>query len=44
MNRTLKPKGFSGKKGYNQGGQMSRTKKPADLKGKTSKKGYPGAK
>ena len=41
---TCKPKGYRGKTGYNQGGQLSRKPKPAVKTGKTSGKGFPGAK
>ena len=42
--KTVKPKTFRGQSGYGDGGQLSRSPKPAKRDGKTSGKGFPGAK
>lgn len=44
MKRECKGKAFRGRKGYSEGGQLSRAPKPAPRTGKTSAKGFPGAK
>ena len=44
MSREVKPKTFRGRKGHCEGGQLSRAQKPALRTGKTSGKGFPGAK